>query len=786
MRALLLLAFAALPNAYAQTTDVLLLTGANNHDWEYTSAFMANVLRESGRFDVTVATDPAAALTGDLSGVDVFLLDYNGPRWGSDAETAFLEAVRGGTGVVVVHAANNAFPGWTEYEQLVGLLWREGTGHGRFHAFDLEVTDRAHPVTALLPSFTAHPDELYHRLANPQGVPNRVLASAYSDPATGGTGEHEPMIVARSFGQGRVLHTPLGHVWRGVEATHASWDDRQLQNLLVRAVDWAADGVVIDGSGAPNRLTALERAAGWQLLFDGETTDGWTSYGKDPAPEAGWAVVQGCLVHTGGGGNLVTREHFLDFELELEWKVAAGANSGIKYRVFPAETGRGALGPEYQILDDVGHQDGGSALSSAGALYALYPPSDAKELALLGSFNRTRIRVQDGRVQHWLNDRLVVDAVIGSDDWNERIARSKFANVEGYGLSAGPILLQDHGDEVWYRDIKIRSLDRHPEGERVELVDLEGGTLDGWIELGDAVYTVEDGGILGAVGGGGQSFLATERSFGDFVLEVDVKTEEKGNSGIQVRSWLPEKWPMAGYQIEIDPSDRAWSGGLYEEGARGWLDPLDDNPDGRAAFHYGEWNRFRIECIGPSVRTWVNGVPCADYLDGRHLSGRIGLQVHSGNNTRVRWANLELTELGESVWEPVPTTSAVPAMSIEGAKSGVHLIGHDLGDFSARFSLRTTTTAWIGLGRGPLRPKHTLGVEGIEPRPDEGWVAAIPGSGEERKVTVHVHGDRVAILVDGALLHDRSGLPGPGRGSVSLMVTSSYEVSDPEFLTLSR
>lgn len=225
--------------------QVLLVTGANNHDWEFTSKLVARVLEESGRFDVTVTSKPGETLAQeDLQQYQAIFLDYNGPRWGLAAERRFDQAVRSGVGVVVMHAANNAFPGWIDFETLVGHCWREGTGHGRFHEFDVEMVDRDHPVTRGLPNLIAHPDELYHRLKFMHGAKHRVLAHAYSDPETGGTGNYEPMVMILEHGKGRIFHTPLGHVWRNQPATHKSVEDVQLQLLLVRGTEWAATGEV--------------------------------------------------------------------------------------------------------------------------------------------------------------------------------------------------------------------------------------------------------------------------------------------------------------------------------------------------------------------------------------------------------------------------------------------------------------------------------------------------------------------------------------------------------------
>src|SRR5258706_1718634 len=212
---------------------VLIVTGENNHDWKHTSPHFKQVLEETGRFTCEITETPAATLADEkkLKEFDVLLLDYNGKRWGEAAEANFLKAVQNGTGVAVVHASNNAFPGWVEYEKLVGLLWREGTGHGAYHPFDVKITDHNHPITRDLPDLKAHPDELYHHLRNSQSVEQRVLATAFSAKDKGGTGEDEPMIIVKTYGKGRVFHTPMGHV-----GDMTSVRDPQFINVLRRGV----------------------------------------------------------------------------------------------------------------------------------------------------------------------------------------------------------------------------------------------------------------------------------------------------------------------------------------------------------------------------------------------------------------------------------------------------------------------------------------------------------------------------------------------------------------------
>ncbi len=198
-------------------------------------------------------------------------------------------------------------------------------------------------------------------------------------------------------------------------------------------------------------------AGPWQTLFDGGDLKAWTTFGKPEAAIA-WKVEAGVLAGNKGAGNLATRETYADFELELEWRISAGGNSGIMFRVDPKAARPPMSGPEIQILDDARHKDGKSALTAAGALYAMYAP--AKPAAKpVGEWNTTRLKVQGARVQHWLNGELVVDAQIGSAEWEQRKAASKFAKFPEYGrAAAGVILLQDHGDPVWFRSIRIRRL----------------------------------------------------------------------------------------------------------------------------------------------------------------------------------------------------------------------------------------------------------------------------------------------------------------------------------------
>ena len=193
-----------------------------------------------------------------------------------------------------------------------------------------------------------------------------------------------------------------------------------------------------------------------------------------------------------------------------------------------------------------------------------------------------------------------------------------------------------------------------------------GKDLSGWTQRGGkALYSVEQGAIVGrSVPNTANSFLCTTRHYSNFVLEVEFKVATNLNSGVQIRSECFDdarevtldgksyKIPAGrvhGYQIEIDPSDRAWTGGIYDESRRGWLNDLKTNEPARKAFRQGEWNQFRIEARGDSLKTWLNGVPAADLKDSVTPSGFIALQVHGvGAKTdplEVRWRNVRIQEL---------------------------------------------------------------------------------------------------------------------------------------------
>lgn len=275
---------------------VLIVDGQNNHSWATTTPVLKWILEESGRFTVDVSTTPTSAPKGMLPGrkaefekanaalwakwrpkfnsYDVIVSNYAGDRWPDEVRTAFEEYVRNGGGLVIFHAADNAFPDWPEFNEMIGvggwggrneksgpmIRWRDGKivrdetpgpggTHGPQHEFVVEIRDAEHPITKGLPKRWLHAiDELYSKLRGP-AKNLTVLATAFADPAKRGTGEHEPMLMTIAYGKGRVFHDALGHA-------PASMVDIGFQVTLARGTEWAATGKVTLPVPKPEEMSA--------------------------------------------------------------------------------------------------------------------------------------------------------------------------------------------------------------------------------------------------------------------------------------------------------------------------------------------------------------------------------------------------------------------------------------------------------------------------------------------------------------------------------------------------
>lgn len=211
-------------------------------------------------------------------------------------------------------------------------------------------------------------------------------------------------------------------------------------------------------AAASTAASATDEAAGWRPLFDGRTTTGWRAYRGKEVP-AGWKVVDGVLTMEDKPGDIITTEQFGDFELEFDWKLSPGGNAGVFYRGTEEYDRIYWSAPEYQLLDDAAHQDGGSRLTAAGAAYGLYPaPTGVVKPA--GEWNSSRIVARGAHVEHWLNGRKLLEYELWSPDWEAKVKASKFGDWKNYGRAkTGHIAIQgDHEGSLSLRHVRIRPL----------------------------------------------------------------------------------------------------------------------------------------------------------------------------------------------------------------------------------------------------------------------------------------------------------------------------------------
>lgn len=214
------------------------------------------------------------------------------------------------------------------------------------------------------------------------------------------------------------------------------------------------------GAADSNHLSNEEKAAGWKLLFNGKDTTGWRTYGRQAGPGPGWVVKDGTLrkVAKSNGGNIITSEQFSDYEFSWEWRLASNANSGVKYLV--TENRPGAPGYEYQMIDEKGSASKAHGKHKTASFYDVLPVPGEKKLNPAGEWNNSRIVVKGNHVEHWLNGSKVLEFELGSEQVKAAVAKSKFSNSPQFGEKiTGHIMLTDHGDEAWFRNIKIRELE---------------------------------------------------------------------------------------------------------------------------------------------------------------------------------------------------------------------------------------------------------------------------------------------------------------------------------------
>lgn len=378
---------------------------------------------------------------------------------------------------------------------------------------------------------------------------------------------------------------------------------------------------------------AFSQGPAWETLFDGSSTDAWRGYKKDGFPQKGWVVEDGALKvqARGRGGDIITKKQYRDFDFRFEWKVAPGANSGIMYRVTETEGPSWRTGPEYQILDDSKHRDGRNTKTSAASLYALYA-AKGKVLKPVGEYNTGRIVLRGSFLEHWVNGTRVVSCDLASDEYKQLVASSKFRTMPNFGKRpAGHICLQYHGDDVWFRNMRVLDLS---EAREVDLFN--GRDLSGWTyflrrdgKMSD-VWSVVDGAIV--CKGRPAGYIRTTEKFDNFLLRVSWRWPEggkPGNSGVLIRQVGEDKvWPKSiEAQLMHGNAGDFWNIGKFDmkvdasrtKGRNTKKTAMNERP-------VGQWNTYEILCCGGEVELVVNGKVLNRAWDCAEVKGAICLQ----------------------------------------------------------------------------------------------------------------------------------------------------------------
>jgi hypothetical protein len=397
-----------------------------------------------------------------------------------------------------------------------------------------------------------------------------------------------------------------------------------------------------------NTLTQEETAAGWKLLFDGKTMNGWKDY-NGTSLTAPWHVVDGCIQAKGSGGDadgyIVTQDLYENFELYWEWKLSVGGNSGMLYHVVerPMFKVPYVTGPEYQLIDDDNYEIPLEEWQKLGVDYAMYlPDRSLMNVNPAGEWNNSKIVFDNGFVEHWLNGVKILEFEAWSDDWFVRKNSGKWANAPEYGLAKkGVICLQDHGSPASFRNIKIRTIPRKTK----EVTLFNGVDLTGWEAYGTELWYAKEGLLICESGPDKQyGYLATREYYDDFDLTVEFKQQADGNSGVFIRSFVESGVKINGWQVEVAPPNHH-TGSVYESYGRGWITPVPN--DKEDVLKYGDWNTMRIRVEGDHLISWLNGEEVVNFRDEKIGAGqgRIALQIHDGGGIKIFWRNLRLTTI---------------------------------------------------------------------------------------------------------------------------------------------
>jgi hypothetical protein len=363
----------------------------------------------------------------------------------------------------------------------------------------------------------------------------------------------------------------------------------------------------------------------------------------------------------------------------------------------------------------------------------------------------------------------------------------------------------------------------------------DGKTLDGWEQLnGSAKYTVEDGAIVGRpVKGSPNSFLCTKRPYGDFILEFETRVIGDINSGLQLRShmypaatpvstWRDGKWRkqvapegrIYGYQVEIANKVHA-SGGIFDEARRGWLVSVVNDKVKGNAFKDSEWNKYRIMVMGDSIKTWINGIQCADLVDPYEMSGFLGLQVHqygATDDTHIRWRDIRIQDLGVHAWQPLWTNGQLkswkPAAGdwttsdgVHATKAGVLMGSEQMGDFTVRLKFKSLQGKSAVLFRKAQAKGYRVALDAAGETgalyaeggarlstADQTAVSQYYKANDWNELAISAHGRRIVVHVNGIKTADLDNGSGPARGYLALQSEDGADVwfKDLEILRPSR
>ncbi len=410
----------------------------------------------------------------------------------------------------------------------------------------------------------------------------------------------------------------------------------------------------------PTEVTKVEAAGGWKLYSGSNAPSLWRGYKQSSFPSKGW-VVDGGELHTtkaGGGGDLMTNDQFADVEATFEFKLGEKSNSGFLWRASEKHDTSWQTGPEFQIIDDATFKLEPSDMHSCGALYDLYPPPADKKMNPAGEWNVGRVYLRNGVVQHWLNGKKLVEARAFNDDgtptkeWTDKIAGSKFASYEGFGiLPKGSVAIQDHGDsDLTLRNVKIRDLAAPIPGE-VRLFD--GKSLDGWeVFPAEAAASKEcwipkDGMLI--CKGSPIGYIRTKKDYKNFVLRVEWRfnpeTKQAGNSGVLIRMVGEDKvWPKSvEAQLESGNAGDFWNIDKVK------MTTPASRLSGRNTKHthgaerpIGEWNEYEIIANKGEVILKVNGEELNRATDVEEVAGKICLQAEG---SEIHFRNIRLVPL---------------------------------------------------------------------------------------------------------------------------------------------